>query len=198
MTTAHVRGQLEFEFEGDTLIGTLDEAMELWESQFDRVCGNSNGAPPGWKYVGSGGTRVVYKSPSGVCYKVCYEYDDEEDETHNEVEHKNMRRIDREGKLPKGWRVPKTHLHIFQGHVKRWDYHMRKPKQQPARVVILATDYIDGELVGWSATEDDQNEMSNAFSAVGLCDTGGDNAVKAKDGTRYIIDAAEWMPPEEN
>lgn len=193
----HVRGQLAFEFEDLDTLGSLDEAIELWKAQEGRVKGDNDGTPVGWQFVGSGGTRVVYKSPSGICYKVCYEYDDD-DETHNEVEHKNMKRIAREGKLPNGWKVPKTALHIFEGNFRRWDYHMRKPKYKKGRVVILATEFVDGTPLNWAAPEVEREKMYSAFEAVGLNDTGGANAIKAKDGTYHIVDAAEWMSPEEN
>lgn len=192
----YVPGQLTFEFDNLDTLGNMDEAMELWRAQDARMRAENDGTPPGWQYIGSGGTRIVYRAPSGVCYKICYEYDDDEDETHNELEHKNMRRIAREGRLPNNWRVPKTHLHVFESHMANWDFHSRKRKQRPCRVVILACEYVEGTPIGFSAPKSDRDEMETAFATVGLYDVGGANAVKCEDGTRYIVDAAEIMPRE--
>jgi hypothetical protein len=188
----HVKGQLELEFESIESVGTLDEAMELWESVRGRSYGNNAEPPEGWEYIDSGGTRMVFKSPTGVCYKVCHEYEGY-DKSHNDVEHNNFRRIEREGKLPKNWRVPKSRVHVFSANMRRWDYHMKREIVRPGRVAVLACDFISGEALGWRSTDEDQAALQKAFSAVGLHDTGGYNAVRCEDGTHYIIDAAELM-----
>lgn len=195
MNDTFVKGQLTLDIPGLDPVGSLDEAMELWEYYQDRTKGNGDGTPPNWEYLGSGGTRVAYKSPTGVCYKVCYEYD-EDDQTYNEVEHKNMQRIRREGKLPNGWKPLRTYLHVFESHQRKWDYHMRTQKTNTLRVVILACDYIEGQAICWLSAPAEMNEMHRAFAACGLTDTGGANAIRANDGTYYVIDAAEFMAPE--
>lgn len=195
MTTSvleHVKGQLEFDFDTDDNVGTLDEAMELWEAVRGRSFGGNCNPPEGWEYVGSGGTRAVYRSPTGVCYKICHEYE-ETDTSHNDVEHVNFRRIEREGKLPPNWRVPRSRLHVFAANMHRWDYHLKREIQRPGRVAVIACDFISGTELGWRMPEEDREEMYSAFDAVGLHDTGGANAVMREDGTYFIIDAAERM-----
>lgn len=178
-------------------MGSLDEAIQLWEAQRGRTRGENDGTPEGWEYVGSGGTRVVYKAPSGVCYKVCHNYDDE-DESHNDVELRNMKRIEREGKLPPKWRLPKMQLHVFPGQQRRWDFRMQKESFKSGRIAILATEYIEGEELSWQSPTTERAKQEAAFDAVGLSDTGGANAIKAKTGEYYIVDAAEWMEPEKS
>lgn len=173
------------------MIGTLEEARALFDAVGDRW--NDGYPPPGWKHLGSGGTRAAYLSPSGVVFKVCHEYEDDE-KSHNEREHENFKKIVRCGKLPGNWRVPRSYLHHFQTEVQRWNYSTKAKEVQPTRVVILACDYIAGqEIGGWAEGWDecDMEEMERAFLAVGLHDVGGGNAVRCADGTHYIIDAAE-------
>lgn len=191
-----IKNQLEFEFDQKLGYGDYWEAKELYDAVGMGYKNSGDGTPEGWKYLGSGGSRAAYLSPTGICYKVCHEYPPE-DESLNDVEHKNFERIAREGKLPPKWRVPKSHLHVFEGTVRRWDYHMRERKTKPVRIAILACEYVPGEVLSYTADRETRVAVEKAFFAVGLSDTGGANAVRQGDGTHYIIDAAEWMAPED-
>jgi hypothetical protein len=53
------------------VIGTMEEAQEIFKAPENRL-------PPGWDRLGTGGTRQVYRSPTGVVYKVCWDYEDDE------------------------------------------------------------------------------------------------------------------------
>jgi hypothetical protein len=80
------------------LIGTLDEAQEIFELN-ERLPGPTpitRNLPEGWEFIDSGGTRRVFRGPSGICYKVNYE-DREGKPNYNDLEHRNFRRIDQEG-----------------------------------------------------------------------------------------------------
>lgn len=173
------------------MIGTVEEAQEI----FDAVGRPVAGLPPaGWREIGAGGTRHCYLSPSGVVYKICYNNGDERP-GYNEREHDNLEKIRNGGKLPKGWRVPKSHLHSFRSNIERWNVRLQKEEVVPAQVSVIAMEYISGKRLGSmcdNISGNDWWDMEEAFKAVGLHDTGGANAIKAEDGTRYIIDAAEY------
>lgn len=174
------------------MIGTMEEAQEIFKAPENRL-------PSGWDRIGTGGTRQVYRAPSGVVYKVCWDYEDDEP-THNDREHHNFNRIRRSGRLPQGWKVPDSHLHIFQTNLKRYDYKTKKPYEAPGRVSVLACEYVAGRLLSaWDddITEQELNMLRESFAQVGLHDIDGGNAVQVED-TYYIIDAGEDMLTGEN
>lgn len=196
----HVVEQLEFDFDIDSGLGSLAEAKEIFDAVGDSFRQDHEAVPPGWTYVSSGGTRKVYLSPTGIAYKVCYDYsDDEHEPTWNDLEYLNLKRIRREGKLPPGWKVPRTQLHVFQDNITRWVWTNKKEESVRCRVTILAMDYIYGQTVGGWDNEGTPESLSmeEAFRRVGLGDVGGKNAIKTPEGDHYIIDAAEEMLPEE-
>lgn len=171
------------------MIGTLEEAQEIFEA----VGGPIAGFPPaGWQEIGAGGTRHCYLSPSGVCYKICYNSGSDRP-SYNEREQVNLEKIRMSGKLPVGWRVPKSDLHFFRSNIERWNMQLQKEEVVPTQVCVIAMEYIPGKRLGSMSdvTGDEWWDMEQAFMAVGLSDTGGANAIKHADGTRYIIDAAE-------
>lgn len=183
-----IPGQLEFAFEGS--LGTEEEAREIFEALGDRfLTAPDTDTPAGWKHLGSGGTRMAFLSPSGVVYKLEFDADDYD----NVLEHNNFRKI--KGKLPKGWRVPKSHLHVFLANMTKWDYNTRNKVTKTCYVSVLACEYIEGQLVGgWRnrATDTDKE----VFQSVGLYDWHGANAVRTTNGTTYIIDAGEILRSE--
>jgi hypothetical protein len=174
------------------VIGTIEEAKEIFEAP-------ENNLPPGWERIGTGGTRQVYRAPSGVVYKVCWDYEDDEP-THNDREHRNFNQIRRSGRLPRGWKVPDSHLHIFRSNLKRWDFKTKEQHERQTRVSVLACEYVAGRLL--SAWDDDITEeklamLRESFAQVGLHDIDGANAVQVEDGY-YIIDAGEDMITGDN
>lgn len=180
------------------MIGTLDEAQEIFELN-ERAWRNAEHLqlPEGWTFVGSGGTRRVYRSPSGVAYKVNY-YHAEDEPTPNDLEHNNFRRIAREGKLPGNWKVPRSHVYRFRANLSRytWEAGVIEKSDCPTEVAVLACDYIDGKLVGGLTHEDsDYQHAEVVFAKIGLCDLGGKNVVKTPEHY-YIVDAAEDMVAE--
>lgn len=173
------------------MIGTLAEAQKIYRAVGDHLRG---GIPPrGWREIGAGGTRHCYLSPSGVVYKLCYVYEDD-DPTVNDREQVNFDKIRNCGKLPNNWRVPKSHLHAFRTNISRFNRRLQKEVVVPGRVAVLACEYIPGKRLGSMCKDvsgDEWWDMETAFRAVGLSDTGGANAIRATDGTHYIIDAGE-------
>jgi hypothetical protein len=204
-------GQLDFDFDIDfspapdpdipadpEMLGSLEEAQEIYEAVGQAWFRGEGEVPPGWSFIGSGGTRRVYLSPSGVAYKVCHHYEDD-DQSNNELEYKNFRRIQREGKLPGNWRIPRSYLHKFRGNVSRYNHKTHKEETVPTDITILALDYIDGEGIGGHITPPPEKQQATdeagvVFSKIGLNDLGGKNVIKSGD-TYYIIDAAERMLP---
>mgnify|MGYP003577083406 CR=1 FL=1 len=193
--TAGLCEQLEIDF--DFPLGTVEDAriifdaVELgWHNADDVIL------PDGWSFVGSGGTRRVYRSPSGVVYKVEYSYGDGE-LSWNEMEYENFRRIKQEGNLPGDWRVPRSYLHTFRANIAKWEYPSRKKVESEVSVGILACEYIKGRPVGgWCLPDPQQKEKEEAtvvFSKIGLNDLGGQNVILTDEGNYYIIDAAERM-----
>lgn len=175
------------------MIGTLAEAQEIFEAVGDRwkIDYDPYDVPEGWKYLGMGGTRSVYLSPSGVAYKVCHEYSDDEPNA-NEVEHYNFDVIRKYHSLPGKWRVPVSHIHQFEGQYKRYNYKTFKAEPVVARITILACEYVKGQTFTW---DDDAEDMHVVFARVGLFDTVRSNAMKSDNGDRYIVDAAEAYLP---
>lgn len=52
------------------MLGTKDEALEIHAAAASDWPTSKRYLPKGWSFVGSGGTRAVYKSPSEIAYKV--------------------------------------------------------------------------------------------------------------------------------
>lgn len=167
------------------MIGTLEEASAIYYA-ISSHSGRSEWVyskcsaelPEGWTFLGAGRDRTAFLSPSGVVYKVCHYYYNSE--TSNDIEHSNFQTIEKSGKLPVPWKVPKSHLHCFNR------YHGLLGKRTE-RIVVMACDYVKGER--WSSTY--YTPMYEAFSSVGLSDTFEGNAISGEDGFNYIIDAAE-------
>lgn len=182
------------------MIGTIEEAQAIYQVVSARHWDFDNcpSLPDGWDHLGTGGTRQAYLSPSGVVYKICHDYDPDEP-SHNDREAENFKAIKHSGRLPKGWKVPESHLHAFETNLKRFDYKSKQPYEDRARVSVLACDYVAGmQMSAWDEVpEDDWNAMQQAFAQVGLRDTDGANAVKSHDGY-YIIDAGEDMLTGDN
>lgn len=181
---------LDFDFDIEFgSLGTEEEAREIFGAVGDRFLHEPERVPGSWKYIGHGGTRSVYLSPSGVVYKISLDGGDDEP-CSNDKEHTNFRRIKQSGRLPRGWRVPKSHLHVFTANYSRWNWETKKPEHRPGRVAVLACEYVPGKLIGgWDNKADE--ETQDVFEAVGLNDWHGANTIQAADGIRYIIDAAE-------
>lgn len=175
------------------MIGTLEEAQEIFDAVGDRwnLDYRAENCPEGWTFLGSGGTRSVYLSPSGVAYKVCHNYEDEETPNYNEVEHYNFEVIRKHHTLPGKWRVPMSHIHQFNGRYKRYNAKTFKAEPVITRIAVLACEYVKGETFTW----DDPEDMCVVFAHVGLFDTVRSNAMKGDDGYRYIVDAAEEFLP---
>lgn len=171
------------------MIGSEAEAREIFEAVGDRwnIDYDPQACPEGWTFLGSGGTRSVYLSPSGVAYKVCHTYEDEEP-NYNDIEHYNFELIRKHVKLPELWRVPDSHKHCFNGRYKRYNYKTFAPEQTVAKITILACEHVKGSPFSW---EDSVDDMHKAFDAAGLFDTTRSNAMKGDNGYRYIVDAAE-------
>lgn len=174
------------------MIGTLEEAQAIFDAVGDRWAPDfdERNCPEGWKYLGCGGTRNVYLSPSGVVYKVCHHYYKDEPSV-NDVEHANFEVIRTTRKLPRKWRVPKSHLHAFQAQYRKYNYALKETKEIHGRVAILACEYVDGETVGWNGTPQRKRAMDYAFKKIGLFDNARGNAMFGNDGYRYIVDAGE-------
>lgn len=174
------------------MIGSLAEAQEIFDAVGDRwnIDYDPSACPEGWTFLGSGGTRSVYLSPSGVAYKVCHTYEDDDEPSYNDVEHYNFEIIRKYGKLPNRWRVPQSHIHCFNGRYKRYNHKTFKAELGTAKITILACEYIKGV-----SFHDDPEDMDAVFDSVGLFDTVRSNAVKGDNGYRYIVDAAEWRLP---
>lgn len=179
------------------MIGTLDEAQEIFELN-ERAWANADylQLPEGWEFIDSGGTRRVFRGPSGICYKVNYE-DREGKPNYNELEHRNFRRIDQEGKLPRDWRVPRSHIHRFRANLERWEWtgNTRIRVRKSTEVTVLACDYVEGKMIGGYSTTAEDPDHQNAevvFAKIGLNDLCGDNVIKT-DEHYYIVDAAETM-----
>lgn len=184
-------GQLEFEFEGFGL-GSLEEAQEIFDAVGDhfKPGWSERDVPEGWVWLGSGGSRNAYLSPSGVVYKI--QHDSSEAETPwNRMEIGQFARIRKERSLPPSWRVPKTHLYSFRTTYTRYNRKLRKEVVEPGTVHIVAMEYVAGQAVGCGASTEDRKFMAAGFDAAGLFDSGGANAIKALDGSWYIIDAGE-------
>lgn len=178
-------------------LGSVAEAKELYDKVGDMFSlDDPTSAPPGWTFVGQGGSRRVYRGPSGVCYKIEYPpCDPEYDDKWNEREHENFGRIRQAGNLLPGWRVPKSHLHHFRGTYTRYNNQTRKREKVETPVTMLAIEYIEGEAVGgWKEPMD--GDIKAGFRKVGLADVYGKNAIKCPDGTVVIIDAAETLREE--
>jgi hypothetical protein len=176
--------QLEIDFEGRFRVGSLSEAMEIFETAGDRW--NESPLPEGWLEVGDGSTRMVYLSPSGVAYKICKEYW-EDYPSANAYEFQNFREISERKLLPEGWFVPKATLFTFNAFYTQFDNRATEPTKQWGTVDVLACEYIPGD--DGTLTDD---EVDVVFARVGLYDPTQWNAkVHGYTGEFFIIDAGE-------
>lgn len=166
------------------MIGTLAEAREIFEAVGDRW-EPIPGPPAGWVKLGEGRDRAVYLSPSGVAYKICHLY--ELSPNKNEVEAKNFDFIKARGRLQGHWAIPEYTLYRFTAVFTQWSESARAPVKAEWPVVVTAVEHIEGK------NHPDSFETSYAFRRAGLYDACSGNALTAKNGKHYILDAAELM-----
>lgn len=152
------------------MLGSLDEAKTA--VSFKRCPG------AGWARVGDGSTRIVWRAPSGVCYKVNnvgYGARYIGSMSANEVESRNFAQILKNGTLPPGWHIPEHYLWTF--------------KHKGCQHAVLAVEYLAGESPEYDSKE--YREFVEALDATGMSDGASVNCMIMPDGRKYLIDGAE-------
>lgn len=136
--------------------------------------------PKNWRMLGQGAYRTSYLSPDKVVYKICH-YEEDQFCDMNEVEYNVFRRIrTSKVRLPRGWRVAKTHLYTFD--------------DQGEKISIVAMEYIEGTHpdVGYDYEAFfDSIGATKAYKLLDLEDLHEGNFLVTPKGNKVIIDLGE-------
>lgn len=173
---------------GGMTLGSLDEAKEIYEFYSNRQWDDDFDifdCPRQWEYIGDGSSRIAYRAPSGVVYKVQRYADD----TYNCQEHANFEYIRKSGRLPMGWRIPTSALFIFEAMIVGFDRKTRTVLPQPGIVAVIALEFIEGKPVGYG-DYDERERMLRGMNTIGLFDGARGNALRIENGF-CIVDAGE-------
>lgn len=150
------------------------EHIYLWVSRDRRKyarprCAEQELAPEGWEYVASGSFRSVWRSPTGVAYKVEHNRSEYSHQSAEEIE--NLKKAWEKG-APEGCRLPKFDEFRVDGEV------------------IVAVEYIDGPtLHEYEGPEDDLYErLDQCEFRFALSDLHDENVVVDADGLLVPVD----------
>lgn len=160
-------------------VGTLEEAQLILDWVEDGGEGiynrpevvEANHAPEGWKYLGSGSFRSVWRSPSGVAYKVMHGQG--YGSNGNQEEYENLREAWKKAhELPCGVRLPKGFLY------------------SPGDKTVMAMEVVKGKTLG----DYYGHGRDEFYTLLGICgdklrlwDMHGDNAMVSEDDHRLVL-----------
>lgn len=157
-------------------IGNITEAGEIlsWVRRYSHEygipdCVRSESAPEGWAYVGHGSFRSVWRSPSGVAYKVNHTVED----CQNRDEVENLMEAWVRG-VPEGCRLPRFDLFEVDEES------------------VVAVELIRGKVLrdcrdraSWDVLVSLLRQVERKFD---LCDLHTDNAIVDEDGLLVVVD----------
>lgn len=158
-------------------IGSVSEAEVIlsWVRSSDEVygrpgCAMREEAPEGWEFLGRGSFRSVWRSPSGIAYKV--NHDDHDQQSRDEAD--NLREAWKRG-VPDGCRLPEFNL------------------LEIGEEVVVAVEVINGSTLYEYSSEgngaghlyDLLRKVENMFLLGDLHD---ENAMVDEDGLLVVVD----------
>jgi hypothetical protein len=153
----------------------MEEAKLIYQYKYDR----RRGAPKGWKKLGSGAYRTAYLSPTGIVYKIAFDYYEEGSRytNNNDEEFNNYLDIARKNLSFRGWRIPKLYAYTWIDDLSN------------LKITVNAMEYVEGEHEKKKGDEA-YDEFEHVFGRFGLYDCQPANWVLSPSGHRYIVDLA--------